>query len=173
MIQVFRSFSLACAAAALLLAASGAAVAQERIYRCGNEYTNNAAVAKQRDCKVMEGGNVTIVQGTRASGGSGASGGNVGVVTAPVSNAARIDADQQRARDADARSILENELRRAQARQAELQKEYNNGEPERQGAESRNYQKYLDRVADLKASIARNQSDMEGIQRELARLQTR
>ena len=37
---------------------------------------------------------------------------------------------------------------------AVLQKEFNNGEPERQGDE-RNYQKYLDRVGDMSAAIAR------------------
>jgi hypothetical protein len=179
----FLTFASRLAGAACALAWAGtAAQAQEsRIYRCGNEYTNNAAVAKQRDCKVMEGGNVTIVTGTRAGGGGGGSGGasssasggtGAGVVTAPPA-AARIDNDQQKARDADARAILENELRRAQARQITLQTEYNNGEPERLGPETRNYQKYLDRVAELKASIARNESDMDGIRRELSRLPSR
>ncbi|MCZ2498229.1 hypothetical protein GN316_15800 [Xylophilus sp. Kf1] len=168
--------------ATLALGLATTAAAQDgRIYRCGNEYTNNPTVGKQRDCKLMEGGNVTIVQGTRGGGGgsgSGSSGGggggnaSGGVVTAPPA-AARIDNDQQKARDADARSILENELRRSQARQADLQKEYNNGEPERLGPETRNYQKYLDRVAELKAAIARNESDMDGIRRELSRLQNR
>ncbi|MFS2053685.1 hypothetical protein ACEN8K_33110, partial [Variovorax sp. CT11-76] len=54
------------AAPLLLLAASLLALpalAQERVWRCGNEYTNNATVAQQRGCKVMEGGNVTVVQG--------------------------------------------------------------------------------------------------------------
>lgn len=160
--------------AALAAGTTTTAMAQDgRIYRCGNEYTNNPTVAKQRDCKLMEGGNVTIVQGTRGGGGGGGGSASSGsVVTAPPA-AARIDNDQQKARDADARSILENELRRSQARQAELQKEYNNGEPERQGAETRNYQKYLDRVAELKSAIARNESDMDGIRRELSRLQNR
>jgi hypothetical protein len=31
------------------------------------------------------------------------------------------------------------------------------------------HQKYLDRVAELKASIARNESDIAGIRRELGR----
>lgn len=175
MIQVFRLTNLTalarlalCALAFMASTATTATAQDTRIYRCGNEYTNNPTVAKQRDCKPMEGGNVTIVQGTRpASGGASA-----GVVTAPPS-AARIDSDQQKVRDADARSILEGELRRTQARQAELQREYNNGEPERLGPETRNYQKYLDRVAELKAAIARNESDMSGIQRELSRLQNR
>ena len=46
-----------------------AAFAQDRIYRCGNEYTNNATQAKERGCKLVEGGNVTVIQGSRPSGG--------------------------------------------------------------------------------------------------------
>lgn len=37
------------------------------------------------------------------------------------------------------------------------------------GSEARNHQKYLDRVAELKASIARNLSDIASIRRELGR----
>ena len=48
-------------------------------------------------------------------------------------------------------------------------KEYNNGEPDKRGDEGRNYQKYLDRVAELKSGIARNDSDIAGIKRELER----
>ena len=66
--------------------------------------------------------------------------------------------------------ILEAELRKAEARQADLLREYNNGEPEKMGPEFRNHQKYLDRVADLKSSIERNESDLSGLRRELDRL---
>ena len=65
---------------------------------------------------------------------------------------------------------LKSELRKAESRHAELQKEYNNGQPEKQGSEGRNYQKYLDRVTEMKAEIARNESDIAGIRRELGRL---
>ncbi|MBS0406601.1 MAG: hypothetical protein JSS17_09670 [Proteobacteria bacterium] len=143
--------------------------AQSRIYRCGNEYTNQ--IKGRSDCKLVEGGNVTVVRGTSPTPApaSGAGAGTAKpVVTAPAS-APRVDPAEQRARDADAKAILEQELRRAQARQADLAKEYNNGEPDKIGGEARNYQKYLDRVAELKASIARNQADIEGIQRELKR----
>ena len=54
---IFLSLSLA--------AAAPLAWAQDKIYRCGNEYTNNATLAKERGCKVVEGGNVTVVEGTR------------------------------------------------------------------------------------------------------------
>lgn len=150
------------------------AQAQERIYRCGNEYTNNVEVAKSRGCALMEGGNITIVQGTtpqrstetRSPGASRSS----SPAATPRTNTERVDSAAQRARDSDARAILEAELRKAQERLAQAQKEYANGEPEKQGIESRNYQRYLDRVAELKAVVDRAQSDVEGIRRELARL---
>jgi hypothetical protein len=138
--------------------------AQERVWRCGNEYTNNATLAQQRGCKVMEGGNVTVVQGTRPIASATPT-----AARAPVGSP-RVDSVDQRARDTEARSVLEAELRKAQDRQAQLLKEYNNGEPEKQGSESKNYQKYLDRVAEMKAEISRNESDIAGIQRELGRL---
>ncbi len=146
---------------------TGASLAQERIYRCGNEYTNNVKDAKSGNCKLVEGGNVTVIQGNRPP------------TTAPVRTASapqsssnsgqRVDNSEQRTRDSESRSILEAELKKAETKQAELLKEYNNGEPDKQGSEGRNYQKYLDRVAELKASIARNDSDIAGIKRELGR----
>jgi hypothetical protein len=66
--------------------------------------------------------------------------------------------------------VLESELRKSEAKQAELLKEYNNGQPEKQGAEGRNYQKYLDRVAEMKSQLDRNESDIAGIRRELGRM---
>jgi len=136
--------------------------AQDTIYRCGNEYTNNAAVAKSRGCKTVEGGNVTIIQGTRTQPGSPAA--------IRQSQGPRVDAAEQRARDADSRAILEAELRRAENRQSELVKEYNSGEPEKLGPEHRNHQKYLDRIADLQSSIARGENDIASLRRELGRL---
>ena len=81
----------------------------------------------------------------------------------------RVDPEAQRARDSDSRRILLAELRREEDRLAEMKREYNNGEPERQGNE-RNYQKYLDRVADMKSGIARKEADIAAIKRELAKL---
>lgn len=137
---------------------------QERIYRCGNEYTNTVPNAQTRGCKLMEGGNVTVVQGARPAASASAR------PAAAPSGGQRVDAGEQKSRDSDARRILEAELKKAEARQAELLKEYNNGEPEKIGGEARNYQKYLDRVAELKASLARNESDIAGIRRELGRV---
>ena len=144
----------------LLALAAVPALAQERIYRCGNEYTNTVPEHKKNQCKLISGGNVTVVTAPPKPPAAAAS----------AANGARPDAAAQRARDADARQILETELAKAQARREELLKEYNNGEPEKLGPETRNHQKYLDRVAGLKASIERIDSDIAGIQRELNRL---
>ncbi|PTT18280.1 hypothetical protein DBR12_15535 [Acidovorax sp. HMWF029] len=158
----------------LLLIASApfAAWAQDRIYRCGNEYTNNATQAKERGCRLVEGGNVTVVQGTRPASGaapapSSSSGG--GAATSP-SSAPKVSNNDQKARDSDARAILESELRKAETRHADLVKEYNNGAPERNALDLRNPQRYVERTAELKASVARSESDIAGIKREIARL---
>lgn len=81
----------------------------------------------------------------------------------------KVDSSTQKARDSDRRRILEDELRDKEAKLADLKREYNNGEPERQGNE-RNYQRYLDRVARLKADIARTESDIGSIKSEIAKV---
>ena len=157
----------------LIAAAAPTAWAQDRIYRCGNEYTNNAQQAKERGCKLVEGGNVTVVQGTRPAAGAApsapATGGSTAAPASPPS-APRVASNDQKARDADSRAILESELRKAEARYAELVKEYNGGAPERNALDLRNPQRYAERTAELKANVARSESDIAGIKREIARL---
>lgn len=146
-----------------LLAAS--VHAQQPIYRCGNEYTNTRPDAKARGCTLVEGGNVVVVPATRQPKSAAIKSAN-GTTT----GAAQVSAVEQKARDSDARLILQGELKKAQARLQELQTQYNDGAPEKRSEETRNYQKYLDRVEELKASIARTETDVAGIRRELDRL---
>ncbi len=150
---------------ASLLFASG--FARSDIYRCGNEYTNKITEAQKGQCKLIEGGNITIVEGFKPPKAAPTSTVRLASATPP---AARVDSAEQKARDTDARLILEAELKKAEARNGELSREYNNGEPDKRGDEARNYQKYLDRVAELKANLARNESDIAGIRRELGRV---
>ncbi|HSO44341.1 MAG TPA: hypothetical protein VLQ47_02355, partial [Rhodoferax sp.] len=141
------------------------AQAQDRIYRCGNAYTNTVTQEQAKNCKLIDGGNITVVQGTRPAKASSAVNSASSASSGPRTNAA-----EQKSRDSDARLILQSELKKAEERQEELLKEYNNGEPEKRGDEARNRQRYLDRVVELKAQLARNESDMAGIRRELERL---
>lgn len=139
------------------------AQAQEKIYRCGNEYTNKKSEIQGKNCKLMEGGNLSVMQQTPRSTPSS------GTETKPTSSSAE-KSSEQKARDSDARAILEEELKKSEQKLAELQKEYNNGQPDKVGIEYRNYQRYLDRVEELKNNIARTESDIAGLKRELARL---
>jgi hypothetical protein len=138
------------------------------VYRCPGPpvlYTDamSANEAKEKNCRTIEGATVTVIQGQRPR-----------VATGPASGVrptgdGKIDPGQQRARDSDARRILEDELKKEEDKLAELQKDYNNGNPERRGDE-RNFQKYQERVAELKASVGRKESDIAAIKRELAKM---
>ncbi|MCB2016680.1 MAG: hypothetical protein KDF54_04115 [Hydrogenophaga sp.] len=140
-------------------------LAQDRIFRCGNEYTNDANVAKAKGCKPLEGGNITIIQGTNPQ----ATTNRASRSSAPRSPT-RSDSAEQRARDSDAQQILEAELRKAEDRLEQAKKAYANGQPEKVGIESRNHQRYLDRVAELKAGVDRAEADVAGLKRELQRM---
>lgn len=155
----------------VVLGIGAGAVAQptdgSTMYRCpGNIYENtiSAKEAAALGCKTLVGAPITIIQGTKPRG-SGTP------VPANASGPAgtRVDPIAQRARDSDSRRILDTELISEEGRLADIQKEFNNGEPERQGSE-KNYQKYIDRVADMKAAIARKQSDIAAIKREILKL---
>ena len=150
-----------------------AAHAQDRIYRCGNEYTNSPSQAQMKGCVSLQEGNVTVVQGPRqavkqASTGvqsAGAAGASVG----GASPKNQVDVSQQKSRDSDARTILTNELNRAQAQLTDLQRDYNGGKPALKPDESISSASHAQRVTDLKASLARAESDVAGIRRELQR----
>jgi chromosome segregation ATPase len=154
---------------ALLAAPVWAQQPSREVYRCpGNPplYTDTltAKEAKEKGCRTLEGAPVTVVQGSRARQGT-----PVPKVDGARTAEEKVNANEQRARDSDARRILQDELKREEDKLAALQKEYNNGEPERRGDE-RNYQKYIDRVADMKAEIARKESDVAALRRELDKL---
>jgi hypothetical protein len=138
------------------------------VYRCpGNPvlYTDtlSAKEAKEKGCRTLEGAPITVIQSVKPRSGTP-------VPSASRGEGSKVDPNEQRARDTDSRRILENELRKEEEQLAALQKEYNQGEPERQGDE-KNYQKYLDRTAELKAAIARKESDVAALRRELGKQQ--
>ena len=143
------------------LCALGPTHAADVTYKCPhNVYSNTIGPkeAKDKGCTVFEGSPITVIQGGKPrSAASAASGGGGN----------RVDPAEQRARDTDARRILEAELRREEERLAAMKLEYNNGQPDRQGNEVKNNQKYLDRVADMKTAIARKEGDIAALKREL------
>lgn len=164
--------------AALVIAAAAPALSQAQstdgsvMYRCpGNDYKNTISVkeAEKLGCRRIEGAPITIIQTTKPQGQARA---GLPVPVASGASGTRIDPVAQRARDSDARRILETELKTEEDKLAELQRDYNGGQPERRGDE-KNFQKYTDRVADMTAALARKQADIAAIRRELQKLPPR
>lgn len=165
--HLIKHFSQALATVGLalsgLLAGTAQAQAEDKpVYRCpGNLYTDalSAKEAAGKGCKTLDGAPITVIQSIKpraaSTGGSTSSGGE------------KVAADDQKARDADKRRILEAELQKEEAALAALQKQYNNGQPERLGDE-RNFQKYQDRVNEMKSAVNRKEADVAALRRELA-----
>ena len=157
--------------------ASVSALAQSVVYRCPGPpvlYTDalSAKEAQEKGCRPIEGAPITILQPARPR--PAAPGASTTSASAPRSaegarGEARVDPAQQRSRDDERRRVLEAELREAEARLSALQRDYAGGNPERRGDE-RNYQKYLDRVAELKAAITRQENDIQALKREISKL---
>jgi hypothetical protein len=141
------------------------------VYRCPGPpvlYTSEISdkEAKDRGCRTIENAPITVVSppkrspqaGTPPAGGNGAK-----------PEGSKVDGKEQRARDSDARAILEAELKREEEALAALQKDFNGGEPERKG-EERNFVRYQERVEEMRNAIARKQADVAALRRELAKL---
>jgi hypothetical protein len=148
------------------------AQAQATVYRCPGPpvlYTDalSAKEAQDKGCRSIEGTPITVLPAARARPSAAPAGS--GASEARGSNDGRVDPNQQRTRDGERRRVLETELREAEDRLSALQREYAGGNAERRGDE-RNYQKYLDRMAELKASIGRQEVDVQALKREISKL---
>ncbi len=163
-----------CRAALLALALAGAGPAAQAqdgskpVYRCPGPpvlYTDSLSPqeAKDKGCRTIEGAPVTVVTVPSRRPAAPPAG------SASRPGDQKVDPAAQRARDNDARRILGDELVREEERLAEMRREFNGGEPERRGDE-RNYAKYLERVADMRAAIQRKEADVAALRRELAKL---
>ena len=152
----------------LLLPVRPAQAQDKPVYRCPGPpvlYTDTLGAQEARDkgCRTIEGAPITIVQSPKPRPATTAA------AAASRPSDSRVDPAAQKARDTDARRILADELKREEDRLVAMQAEFNNGEPERRGDE-RNYAKYAERAADMKAALQRKEADIAAIKRELAKL---
>lgn len=153
----------------LLGAAAGYAHAQSEVYLCVDEHGKkeykNTGLTK--GCKKVDLPGITMIPAPAKR-------------TAPQSASAKqaasspadfpkVDGGTQKVRDDDRRQILLDEMKGEEQKLANLKKEFNNGEPERRGDE-RNYAKYQERVAAMKADIDRTEKNIEALKREIGNL---
>ena len=157
------------------VAAPWAALAQSsEIYLCVDEQGNKSYqnVGSGKGCKRVDVGPVLSMPAPRLPAGRSAMQPAV-EERASVSPASfpRVDRDTQRTRDSDRRRILEDELKAEEDRLARLRTEFNNGEPERRGDE-RNFALYQERIQRLREDIARVETNVGALRREIALLRT-
>jgi hypothetical protein len=158
----------------LALAMAAPASAQSIVYRCVDKegrvlYTDTNA----GNCKVVD----SIISGAisappASSRPPAAVNMRQGASRPPAASPTsfpRVDSAAQRARDDDRRAILDEELRAEEKKLADLKRDFNNGEPERQGNE-KNYAKYQERVAQMRDDIGRAEKNVEAIKREIANI---
>ncbi len=158
----------------LALALALPADAQSVVYRCVDKegrvlYTDT----NTGNCKVVD----SVVSGAistppAASRPPAAVNMRQGASRPPAASPAsfpRVDSAAQRARDDDRRAILDEELRAEEKKLADLRRDFNNGEPERQGNE-KNYAKYQERVGQMRDDIGRAEKNVEAIKREIANI---
>ncbi len=133
--------------------------AQESVYRCGKHYTNDAAVAKSANCKLVErSAAVTIPAPPRYKSPER----SASVKTSPSSAkpvAAAPRSAEQQARDSDAKVVIASELKKTESQLADLRKQY-------EGVASTPDEA---RKQSLKQQIFRAEADAVSLRRELAR----
>lgn len=81
----------------------------------------------------------------------------------------KVSTDDQRARDAERRKLLESELAAEQAALADARKALDEADAVRFGNE-RNYQKKLDRLQPFKEAVEQHERNVEALQKELSGL---
>lgn len=144
----------------LLTLAGSAALAQQPVFRCGQEYTN--APVDPTGCERLAGQAVTVIPGTRVQVGTTPA---VSEASPSSPSVAKVESASQKQRDDMARAIVSAELDKARQRHAELQLQL------QLQLQYRKAQQPSDSAAQsqLKAAIDRTQRDIDSLQRELDR----
>jgi hypothetical protein len=155
-------------AAGLGLAAHAPAQAQTTVFKCVDErgrieFTDTG----KRGCKPLDlPSTIAAPPQQRRAPPPRAASAPAAASAAPASFP-RVSSSEQRARDDDRRDILNEELRAEEKKLGDLRRDFNNGEPERQGNE-KNYAKYQARVAQMRDDITRSERNIEALKREIA-----
>lgn len=142
--------------------------ADQAVYQCGQELTN---LPKNPElCLRLDTSSPLQIEGTKVQ---------LSAKTEPISKSKDgqvesrppVQMSQQEAhqRQAQARTILEDERQKLGIQYAELVRNYNLGQPALLEGETRTQKAYLERVASLKTNLLRIERDLQALHRELAR----
>jgi hypothetical protein len=147
---------------------AGLALADQAVYKCGQEITNQPNDPSQ--CQKLLISNPTQIEGTRVQNGQSPK--PVSAVSGTASE--RISIPPTKPQDAlqrnvQARTVLEDEWQKLSAKQAEMVRVFNGGQPALQEGESLQNPQYKRRVAEMQIQIERMARDLMALKRELSR----
>ena len=144
-----------CLCAALMFIGCGAVYADADIYVCtdANGVKSFTNIGDSKGCKKADLPGLSTFPAPKKT------------VKAPT-DFPKVDDFMQKKRDSERKQILVSELKTEQQRLTDLNAQYKNGEPDRNGNE-RNYVKYLERTQTMKDDINRTQQNIDALQREL------
>lgn len=146
----------------------GLASAQQAVYKCGQEITNQPADPSQ--CQKLLISSPTQIDGTRVQNGQPAK----PLSASPVSPVERqinspVATPENLQRNAQARTILEDEWQKLSERYAEMVRNFNGGQPVLMSGETLQHPQYKRRTAEMQVQIERMARDMLALNREMAR----
>lgn len=159
--------------------------AQDTFYQCGREYRDESTVAQAKNCKPVTAAlslgdrhrpAAPEAAAARRASSSGMTPSSRTATSAGISTSttiprvARIDPADQRARDSDAHAILEDELKKAEARRAELIRAAENRKLFSAQFDGGDAAIAGNRSAELLAATARNDTDITALKKELGRI---
>jgi hypothetical protein len=147
---------------------AGLALADQAVYKCGQEITNQPSDASQ--CQKLLISNPTQIDGTRVQNAQSPKPPST-VSGTPVERISITPNNPQDAlaRNAQARTVLEDEWQKLSARHAEMVRIFNGGQPALQDGESLQNPQYKRRVAEMQTQMERMSRDLLALKRELSR----
>ena len=146
----------------------GLAAAQQAVYKCGQEITNQPSDPTR--CQKLLISSPTQIEGTRVQIGQASkplNSASVAAVERPVNPSSQAQDSLQR--NAQARTILEDEWQKLSDRYAEMVRNFNGGQPALMAGETLQHPQYKRRTAEMQVQIERMARDMLALNRELAR----
>ena len=164
--------------ALLGMVSADAQTTPDAVWRCGSLITNQPVEGQA--CELMNTLAPTVIEGTRvnpgapravngmASGSSGLSARSV--LSSPAADSARRPAQQMAPNHAQARDLLQAELKDQEARLQDLLGQWKQGQPKPVPDHVQGSQAHLDRVSAIRQQLLRTEADIAALRRELARL---
>jgi hypothetical protein len=170
-----RMIARSCLCATVLLSLAFSVMANQVVYKCGQEITNQPTDPKL--CQTLNISQPTQIEGTRVQTSAQKGMGTVAMGASELTESAKAQASVVQAgpsaesveRKSQARTILEDEWQKLSTLYTELVQQYNHGHPTPLAGETIRQTSYQQRAMALKAQVQRLERDLQALQRELSR----